>query len=80
MGKVKIFGPKGDPGAILDPTRYTLVPWEEVKEGEPKRPPPTHQASGSLMEVQIPSNEWSFADRNAVLRKCSGPGRWNEQD
>lgn len=70
MAKLKIFGPKGDPSAVADPARYTIIPWEEVKEEtQPKRPTPTHyQTASSLTEIQIPSNEWSFADRDAVLR------------
>ena len=26
-----VYGPSGDPGAVVPPSEYTLVPWEDVK-------------------------------------------------
>ncbi|KZP34687.1 hypothetical protein FIBSPDRAFT_846803, partial [Athelia psychrophila] len=65
MKEVKVFGPKGDPGAIPSPVRQTQVPWEEVK----------HNAEvAAHAEAKVPDEDtkmpvagWNLADKNAVI-------------
>ncbi|KAI0769601.1 Mechanosensitive ion channel-domain-containing protein [Trametes elegans] len=67
MAKVKIYGPGGDPGAPSGPTKYTLVPYEEVvrKEEEEKRK--NLKPSQSTADLRIPTSEWTFADMNSAI-------------
>ncbi|KAI0331047.1 hypothetical protein GY45DRAFT_1322992 [Cubamyces sp. BRFM 1775] len=68
MEKVKVFGPKGNPSAPAGPTKYTLVPYEEVvrKEEEAKATAPP-SASASSTDLHIPASEWTFADQNMAI-------------
>ena len=63
---MKIFGPAGNPGAKPKPTRYTLVPWEIVREED--EPKSYHGIpSGGIKEPHIPAGGWNLTDRDAVL-------------
>ena len=70
MEKVKVFGPKGNPNAPSGPTKYTLVPYEEVirKEEEAKAEAPSTSASST--DLRIPASEWTFADQNMAIGAC----------
>lgn len=65
MTQVKMFGPSGDPTAKGVPTPYTLVPWEEVKDGM-HQPRVASPSPGGLRETNLPKT-WSFTDHNAML-------------
>ncbi|GLB37046.1 putative mechanosensitive ion channel [Lyophyllum shimeji] len=61
LAELHIYGPKGDPDAVPDPTRYTKVPYEEVKAKE-RRAAQNHPQSQAR-----PSHGWQLADSNAVI-------------
>ncbi|EMD37930.1 hypothetical protein CERSUDRAFT_49967 [Gelatoporia subvermispora B] len=71
MEKIKIFGPEGNPHAVSSPKRYTLVPWEQVQQGEKDAQDAEHHhaphASSSMREILIPSGSWRLTDNNAAL-------------
>ena len=66
MEKVKIYGPGGGPQPNVGPTKYTLVPYEDVlrQEQEARRQPTT------MSELHIPKSNWTFADPNSVVGAC----------
>ncbi len=66
-----MFGPGGDPTAKGTPTPYTLVPWEEVKDGM-HHPRVASPSPGGLRETNLPKT-WSFTDHNAML------GTWHRR-
>jgi len=62
LAEAKIYGPKGDPKSIAAPTRYTEIPWEEVK-AKDKSP------SGSMTPVTMP--EMPRGGYNLINRSTS---------
>jgi hypothetical protein len=66
LGEVKIFGPNGNPDAKPDPQRYTIVPWEEVKEKERK----TVKEVVTEAVSPRPVGGWRLIDKNAAIRAC----------
>jgi hypothetical protein len=65
LAEAKIYGPKGDPSAIAAPTRYTKVPWEEVKFKD-KSP------AGSMTPVtmpEMPRGGYNLINRSTSKRK-----------
>ncbi|CUA66917.1 putative MscS family protein C1183,11 [Schizosaccharomyces pombe 972h-] [Rhizoctonia solani] len=64
MAELKIYGPTGNPSAKPGPTKYTQVPWEEVKEMERTEMP---LPDLSATEPRIPRGEWSFTDQDAMI-------------
>ncbi|ELU42471.1 serine/threonine protein kinase [Rhizoctonia solani AG-1 IA] len=64
MAELKVYGPTGDPSAKPGPTKYTQVPWEEVKEMERTEMP---LPDLSTNEPRIPRGEWSFTDQDAMI-------------
>ncbi|CAE7191361.1 unnamed protein product [Rhizoctonia solani] len=64
MAELKIHGPSGDPSAKPGPTKYTQIPWEEVKEMERTQMP---LPDLSTSEPRIPRGEWSFTDQDAMI-------------
>jgi hypothetical protein len=64
LAEVKIFGPKGNPDAKTEPTRYTVVPWEQVLAEELKA-----SKDVAAEERSPPSQGWNLSDKNAVIRK-----------
>ena len=64
LAEAKVFGPTGDPDGKPDPSRYTLVPWEEVQAQERKA------AKVASMEVDqfSPADGWKLSDKNAAIR------------
>ncbi|KZP03647.1 hypothetical protein FIBSPDRAFT_879262, partial [Athelia psychrophila] len=65
MKEVKVFGPKGDPGAIPDPVRQTQVPWEEVK--HKAEVAARAGAKAPDVDTKMPVAGWNLADKNAVI-------------
>lgn len=67
LAELKIYGPKGDPGAEAGPTMFTQIPWEEVRakkeqEQEKKKTPP-HPS----VEPAIPKTDFNLMDRHAAV-------------
>ena len=61
-----VYGPTGDPAAVVPPSEYTLVPWEVVKAS--KGPALSDiDAVPQALEPLIPRGEYQFADRNQVV-------------
>lgn len=64
LAEAKIYGPKGDPDKIPDPDRYTIVPWEEVREndkaGYPVLPP---------RMPEMPSGGYDLINRSVTMRE-----------
>ncbi|KAI0356297.1 hypothetical protein OH77DRAFT_1401686 [Trametes cingulata] len=71
MAKVKIFGPGGDPDAPSGPTKYTLVPYEEVVKQEEEAKAHAPSKSSSTAELRIPTNDWTFADPKSAIVDAS---------
>ncbi|ORY33717.1 Mechanosensitive ion channel-domain-containing protein [Naematelia encephala] len=76
LADLKIWGPggAGDPApAPPDPTRYTMVPWEEVnaapEPAKPESPPPTFATATAT----------NLTDRHEVINDSS-QDIWDEQD
>ncbi|KAH9948995.1 Mechanosensitive ion channel-domain-containing protein [Amylocystis lapponica] len=61
----QVFGPTGDPDAPPAPERYTLIPWDEVKQADRKEE--QAQKSSAAQEPRVPTAGWAMADKNAVL-------------
>jgi len=60
LAEAKIYGPKGDPDAVAAPTRYTVIPWEEVQAKEGK--------SVSSVTPLMPSGGYNLINRsNSML-------------
>ncbi|KAI0793816.1 Mechanosensitive ion channel-domain-containing protein [Fomes fomentarius] len=66
MEKAKIYGPGGNPNVQAGPTKYTLIPYEDVlrEERQAERRP---TAGSTMSELQVPESEWTFADRNSAI-------------
>lgn len=66
MQKAKIYGPGGNPDVQAGPTKYTLIPYEDVlrEERQAERRP---TAGSAMSELQAPESEWTFADRNSAI-------------
>lgn len=64
LANVGIFGPSGDPNAPGGPTKYTLVPYEEVRKEQdaPKR---------KSMPERQPTDGWELTDKNNALGQCT---------
>ena len=72
----KVHGPTGDPGAVVPPSEYTLIPWEDVKAS--KGPALSDiDAIPQAREPLIPRGEYQFADRNQVVLD-QGQDVWSE--
>ncbi|TFY54037.1 hypothetical protein EVG20_g9871 [Dentipellis fragilis] len=63
LAEVKIFGPEGNPDAVPAPTRYTLVPWEQVEEEERRAAFNKAPAPPMPEAMTMPT----FTNSNAVL-------------
>ncbi|KAA1474278.1 hypothetical protein DENSPDRAFT_840858 [Dentipellis sp. KUC8613] len=63
LAEVKIFGPEGDPDAVPAPTRYTLVPWEQVEADERRAAFNKAPAPPMPEAMTMPT----FTNSNAVL-------------
>jgi hypothetical protein len=72
LADVKIFGPSGDPDAKADPTKYTMVPWEEVREHEAMQDSAAAAAAMAAgPDVPLsPVGGWNLSDKNAVISAC----------
>lgn len=64
LAEAKIYGPKGNPDAVAAPTRYTLIPWEEVQEKERRN-------AGSKAPITMPEPEMPFGGYNLMTRSVS---------
>ncbi|OBZ67098.1 putative MscS family protein C2C4.17c [Grifola frondosa] len=72
LEKVQIYGPSGNPHAKPPPSRYTLVPWDDVvKQEQETEQPQRQQSAGGLQELRIPNANWALTDSNAVLLDSS---------
>ena len=61
-----VYGPTGDPAAVVPPSEYTLVPWEDVKAS--KAPALSDiDAIPQTREPLIPRGQYQFADRNQIV-------------
>ena len=69
LTKLHIYGPGGDPSPHSGPTKYTIVPYEEVlrQEEEAKH---ARQPTTGTAEMQIPRSDWTFADQNSAIGTC----------
>ncbi|KAI0743906.1 Mechanosensitive ion channel-domain-containing protein [Daedaleopsis nitida] len=70
MEKVKIYGPSGNPNAGSGPTKYTLIPYEDVlrQERDAANAAKHQQNPGnSISELHIPKSDWTFADPNSAV-------------
>jgi len=61
LAEVKIFGPSGDPDAKPDPTRYTVVPWEQVQAKE------RGAMKQDVLTGEPSAGVWNLSDKNAVI-------------
>ena len=66
LSKLHIYGPGGDPSPHTGPTKYTLVPYEEVLRQEEEAKHSRQQTSDSR-ELHIPKSDWTFADPNSAV-------------
>lgn len=73
MEKVKIYGPGGNPNVQTGPTKYTLVPYEEVRRGERDAAKRQPTSGSSMSELHIPKSDWTFADQNSAIGMCPLP-------
>jgi hypothetical protein len=63
LAEVGIFGPSGNPNAkTAGPTKYTLVPWEEVQREERDH---AGEHRRSALE-RMPTEGWDLTDKNAL--------------
>lgn len=65
MAKVKIFGPAGDPNAPSGPSKYTLVPYEEVVRKEEAEK--AHATPPGLHDNRFPTADWMFSDPKSTI-------------
>ncbi|KIY73032.1 hypothetical protein CYLTODRAFT_342952 [Cylindrobasidium torrendii FP15055 ss-10] len=65
LAQVPIFGPAGDPGGVSGPTKYTQIPWEEVKAEEDRKAAEVAQETKSA-----PVGGWKLVDENAAMSGC----------
>ncbi|KAF8885420.1 Mechanosensitive ion channel-domain-containing protein [Mucidula mucida] len=64
LAEVGIYGPSGNPNGATGPTRYTQVPWEEVKAEDQRASHEAHHASN------VPHvGGWNLSDSNAAIGK-----------
>ena len=66
LAKAKVYGTAGEPGVKRGPTKYTLVPWEEVQQEKEKKAREEESSKTSVPEPRIPE-AWTFSDHNAVM-------------
>ena len=71
-----VYGPSGDPAAVVPPSEYTLVPWEDVKASKALASSDI-DAIPQAREPLIPRGEYQFADRNQVVLD-QGQDVWGE--
>ncbi|KAI0779722.1 Mechanosensitive ion channel-domain-containing protein [Fomes fomentarius] len=67
MEKVKIYGPGGNPNVQSGPTKYTLVPYDEVRREERDAAKRQPTSGSSMSELHIPKSDWTFADQNSAI-------------
>ncbi|KAL1942695.1 hypothetical protein VTO73DRAFT_4935 [Trametes versicolor] len=65
MEKVKIFGPAGDPNAPSGPSKYTLVPYEEVVRKEEAEK--AHATPPGMHDNRFPTADWMFSDPKSTI-------------
>ncbi|KAH9963910.1 Mechanosensitive ion channel-domain-containing protein [Russula dissimulans] len=65
LAEAKIYGPNGNPDATPAPTRYTIIPWEEVQEKEKKSADPMVP----IAMPEMPSGGFNLMSRSAIKRK-----------
>lgn len=63
LADVKIYGPKGNPKAPPPPDRYTLVPWDDVKQQELQ----ALQGETATDEAVEPVGGYQLSDKNAAI-------------
>ncbi|KAH0589492.1 hypothetical protein J132_05680 [Termitomyces sp. J132] len=61
LAELEIYGPAGNPGASPPPTRYTKVPYEEIKAQERQEAERVSKFPGNS------SSGWQLSDKNAVI-------------
>jgi len=61
LAELNIYGPKGNPDALPTTTRYTKVPYDEIKAKERRA------AQDALQSPGQPAQGWQLADNNAVI-------------
>ncbi|KAF8499687.1 Mechanosensitive ion channel-domain-containing protein [Russula emetica] len=71
LAEAKIYGPKGDPDKIPDPDRYTVIPWEEVREKDKKAGDPVLP----VRMPEMPSGGYDLINRS-TMRKFPQRGTW----
>jgi len=59
LAEAKIYGPKGGPDTTPAPTRYTVIPWEEVQESE--------RIAASPAMPHMPSGGYNLRSRSAAI-------------
>lgn len=64
--ELKIFGPKGDPGAEAEPAMYTQVPWDEVRAKKEQAKQEKEQEPPANMALK---SDYNFADKHASYSK-----------
>ena len=57
----------GDPHAAVAPTKYTMVPYEDVLRSEDAAKANAGVPSSSPSELHIPKSDWSLADQNSAI-------------
>jgi len=62
LAEAKIYGPKGNPDATPAPTRYTLIPWEEVQEKGKNSADPMMP----IAMPEMPSGGFNLMSRSAI--------------
>lgn len=63
LAEAKIYGPKGNPDATPAPTRYTVIPWEEVQESERIAASP----AAPYEMPHMPSGGYDLTSRSAAI-------------
>ena len=76
LKECKVYGPPGDPAAVVPPSEYTLVPWEDVKASKAAALSDI-DAIPQARKPLIPRGEYQFADRNQVVLD-QGQDVWGE--
>jgi len=68
LAEAKIYGPKGDPDKIPDPDRYTIVPWEEVREKDNNAGDPVL----SVKMPEMPTGGYNLTNRSVTMLDDTG--------
>lgn len=68
LAELNIYGPKGNPNSPPGTTRYTKVPYEEIKAKEQQK-----VAEGAALTPGLPPQGWHLSGNNAAIGTSNSP-------